>query len=126
MKKISTCLIILAMFFISCKNKITEVNVESPVTNEVSSEALEAIEINAKINSNEIIEQLQGKWKEDKYPYRVIEFKNSTAKFIEEGIPGKLKFQNFEISTKCLFNVNNIKEVKSGDIILSLPGEQKM
>jgi len=126
MKKINIFLIVLAVLVISCKNKTAELNVESPEKNDVSSETIEETEINiSEINTNKIIEQLQGKWKENEYPYRAIEFKESTAKYTEEGISEQLKFKKFEILDKCLFNANNIKNLNSGDIILSLPEAER-
>lgn len=77
------------------------------------------------IDTIKMIEQLQGKWKEAEYPYRTVEFVRSTVKFVEEGVERKPIFEKFEISENCRFDNNNIKDLKTSDIILSLPESKR-
>ncbi|WP_214653019.1 hypothetical protein [Mucilaginibacter segetis] len=68
--------------------------------------------------------KLQGKWKETEYPFRWVEFKDSTVKFTEEGVAKKPEFEKFKLSAKCPFDVNNIKELKPGDVFIVMDRNQ--
>ena len=70
------------------------------------------------INTNNIIQNLQGKWKETEYPFRQVHFVNNTVKFIEEGIADELAFVEYTISKDCPFEVNNLKNAGDDDIFL--------
>lgn len=119
--KIKSFLIILTVLFISCKNQNKENELPNAEQLEIISEEKQEIKIEkTKIDTIKIIEQLQGKWKENEYPYRTAEFVSSTVKFVEEGTVNKPKFQKFEISEDCQFNNNNIRDLKSSDVILAL------
>ena len=72
-----------------------------------------------------MVKNIQGKWKESEYPYRMMEISGQEVKFTEEGVMEPPAFKAFEISNKCPFQVNNIKEVDKNTIILSLTEEQR-
>ncbi|MBK7427300.1 MAG: hypothetical protein IPI60_09890 [Saprospiraceae bacterium] len=115
-------LMILLSLTISCTNQ----NREKPSSNN-EADGIEQNETpnpdpyESSINKNLTIGQLQGKWKEIEYPYRSAEFVNSTVKFIEEGTSGDPAFEVFEISENCLYDNNNIRDLSTGDIILTVP-----
>ena len=119
---IKSFLIILTVFIISCKNQNNENELPKSDQNEIVGKDMQEIGMEkTKIEKTKIIEQLQGKWKENEYPYRTTEFLGSTVKFVEEGTETKPKFEKFEISEDCPFDNNNIRVHNSSDIILSLP-----
>ncbi|WP_373550053.1 hypothetical protein [Haliscomenobacter sp.] len=120
--KIKSFLIILMVFIVSCKNKNRENELPNSEQNELLRKENQENEIEKiKMAKSKTMEQLQGKWKEIEYPYRTAEFVSSTVKFVEEGTENKPKFENFEVSENCHFDNNNIRDLKSGDIILTLP-----
>ncbi len=120
--KIKSCLIILSVLLISCNNQNQESEVSGSEDNEILSKGKqEPIIEEMIIDTAKIIDQLQGKWKEIEYPYRTAEFASSTVKFLEEGTQSKAKFEIFELSDNCQFDNNNIRDLKSGDVILRLP-----
>jgi len=120
--KVKFCLIILSVFLISCNNQNQESEVPGSEENEILSKGKQEIKIEeTKIDKSGTIKLLQGKWKENEYPYRTVEFLNSTVKFLEEGTQNKPEFERFELSEDCQFDTNNIRDLKSGDVILSLP-----
>lgn len=120
--KIKLFLVILTVFVISCKNPNKENESNNSKQNEVVAEEKQDNKTEtSKIDTVKITEQLQGKWKESEYPYRTAEFVGSTVKFVEEGTKNKPVFEKFEIPENCEFDNNNIKDLKPGDIILSLP-----
>ncbi|MDP2414901.1 hypothetical protein [Daejeonella sp.] len=124
--KVKFCLIILSVFLISCNNQNKESELHSSEHNEIISKGKqEPIIEEMIIDKSNIIDQLQGKWKENEYPYRTVEFLNSTVKFLEEGTQNKPKFEKFELSEDCQFDNNNIRDLKSGDVILSLPENKR-
>lgn len=120
--KTTSFLIILTVIIISCKNKNKENALPNSEQKEIpGKETQENQPEKIKIDKNKIMEQLQGKWKELEYPFRTAEFVRSTVKFVEEGTANKPKFENFEVSEDCKFDNNNIRNLKSSDIILTLP-----
>ncbi len=120
--KINSFLIILIILMMSCKNQNNENVLPHSDQNEIiGKEKQESKAEVAKIDKINIIEQLQGKWKEKEYPYRTAEFVSSTVKFVEEGTESTPKFEKFEVSADCPFNNNNIRNLISSDIILTLP-----
>ncbi len=119
--KIKSFLAILTVFVISCKNQNKENELNNSKQNEIVMEEKQENKIEiSKIDKIKIIEQLQGKWKESEYPYRTAEFLRSTVKFVEEGTKNKPIFEKFEVLENCKFDNNNIKDLKTSDIILSL------
>jgi len=120
--KINSFLIILTFFIVSCKHKNSENKVPNSEQNEIlKKENQENTTEKIEMVKRKTLEQLQGKWKEIEYPYRTAEYVSSTVKFVEEGTENNPKFENFEISEDCQFNNDNIRNLKSGDIILTLP-----
>lgn len=119
-------LVILTIFIVSCKNQSNENKPNHSKQNEIVTEEKHETKMEiSTIDTIKMIEQLQGKWKEAEYPYRTVEFVRSTVKFIEEGMERKPIFEKFEISENCLFDNNNIKDLKASDIILSLPESKR-
>ncbi|MFC2186826.1 hypothetical protein ACFCT7_05840 [Fulvivirgaceae bacterium LMO-SS25] len=114
--KIKSLLIILIVLIASCKSQNKENNSSNSTQDEILVEEIQE----TKIDKIKITEQLQGKWKEIEYPYRTAEFVRSTVKFVEEGTVNPPKFEKFEISEYCQFDNNNIRDLKSGDVILTL------
>lgn len=120
--KLKSFLIILLVLIISCKTQNKESELPKIEQNEIEREGeQETIMDTIIIDKIIIIEQLQGKWKEIEYPYRTAEFISSTVKFVEEGTENKPEFEKFEISKDCPFDNNNIRGIKSVDVILNLP-----
>tara|TARA_R110002049_G_scaffold267392_1_gene443696 strand:- start:141 stop:605 length:465 start_codon:yes stop_codon:yes gene_type:complete len=119
--KIKSLLIILIVLIASCKSQNKENNSSNSTQDEILVEEIQE----TKIDKIKITEQLQGKWKEIEYPYRTAEFVRSTVKFVEEGTVNPPKFEKFEISEDCQFDNNNIRDLKSGDVILTLPETTK-
>lgn len=76
------------------------------------------------IDSNRLIENLQGEWKEIEYPFRRAHFKNKKVKFTEEGVIAPPTFRDFTLSQTCPFEVNNISNAQPSDVFLVL-GETK-
>lgn len=120
--KIKSLLIILIALIASCKSQNKENNSSNSTQDEILVEEIQETKIeDTKIDKIKITEQLQGKWKEIEYPYRTAEFVRSTVKFVEEGTVNPPKFEKFEVSEDCQFDNNNIRDLKSGDVILTLP-----
>ena len=116
--KINICLILITLLVLSCKNKTEEPNLKISEENEVSTtnpETSQKAKINSSaVNSTEMIERLQGEWREPEYPFRRAEFENSTVKFTEEGLVEEPKFEEFEISEQCHFD-SEAEDIKSTD-----------
>lgn len=119
--KIKILFIYLIISFISCKDQ----NKGSELSNSEQNSAEMKDKRDIKIDKAQIIENLQGKWKEIEYPYRTVDFENSTVKFVEEGTLDKPRFQKFAISTNCRFDNNNIRDVRSRELILTLPNKNR-
>ncbi|MBK8427957.1 MAG: hypothetical protein IPL27_19200 [Lewinellaceae bacterium] len=120
--KTKSFLIILIVFIVACKNKNKENEYPNSEQKEIPGKENQANQPEKiKIDKSKMMEQLQGKWKEIEYPYRTAEFVRSIVKFVEEGTANNPKFENFEISENCQFDNNNIRDLKSSDIILTLP-----
>ncbi len=124
--KIKSLFIILVVLIISCKNQNKEDELRNSEPNEIVRKKEKETNVDkTKIDTIKIIEKLQGKWKENEYPYRRAQFVKSRVKFIEEGIAIKPEFEKFEVSLDCQFDNNNIKDIKSSDIILTLPENKR-
>lgn len=124
--KVKSCLLILSVFLIACTNQNQEGEVPNSEKNVILNDGKQQTKIEeAQIDKTNIIEQLQGKWKENEYPYRTVEFASSRVRFLEEGTQNKPKFEKFELSENCQFDNNNIRDLKSGDVILSLPENKR-
>ena len=112
-------LTILSILVLSCTHQNKENNATQQQTR--TKEKLETSMAIPETERMKIMDHLQGKWKEAAYPYRTAEFLHSTVQFIEEGTENKPVFEKFEISENCPFDNNNIKDIKTGEIMLSLP-----
>lgn len=102
---------------LSCKNDKEASNPENSELNTTDTSQEFGSEL-SKIDRDAIIRDLQGNWKESQYPFRLAQFRDSVVKFIEEGVVEEPKFQEYQISKECPFEVNNIKNVEPDDIIL--------
>lgn len=109
--------LLFAMMLFSCKNNEGDVTLEDIEVNE-SDTAREINNDNAAINSDSIIKNLQGKWKETEYPFREVHFENTKVKFNEEGVAEETVFRKYSISKDCPFEVNNLKNAGEDDIFL--------
>lgn len=119
-------LIFLIVLLISCKNQNPETERYDSEQNEiVIKEQQETTVPKLKTDQTQMIEQLQGKWREHEYPYRTAEFVGSTVKFIEEGTPNTPEFEKFEVTEECRFDNQNIRDLKTSDIILTLPETER-
>lgn len=101
--------------FISCdygKHEANTVNV-----NPGNNDSLEVPDI-ATVDSDSIVNKLQGAWKEMEYPFRLAHFKNNKVKFTEEGVVEAPKYEEYQILNKCPFKVNNLKNARSNDLFL--------
>lgn len=121
MKLVSPLIVILSFSMFSCEKAATKSTVEQSDKNKV-------VESTDRVTENEVVEtdestlakSLQGKWREDAYPFRTVEFKDSTVKFVEEGTVNDPKFEKFELGTHCPFENTNIKNSDS-IMLLILP-----
>ena len=116
-------LIIFTVLIISCKESNSESNTGNSENTEIKNEGTEPVI--SEIASQNIIENLQGEWKEPEYPFRMAEFKNATVKFTEEGVAEKPGFQEFKILSRCPFDTNNIKTTKAGDIFIVIAEDKR-
>jgi hypothetical protein len=115
--KVCSLGLLLTISLISCSNTKKEADAKIPqLDNKEASQEKQSV--TAKIDSDSIINKLQGKWKESEYPFRVAHFDNTTVKFIEEGTEKEPAFSEFKISKNCPFDVNNIKNAQSNDMFL--------
>jgi len=120
--KMKRVLVILIIFIVSCKHQGNENKPNNSKQKEIITEEKHETKIEiSTMDTIKIVEQLQGKWKEAEYPYRTVAFVKSNVKFVEEGTERKPIFEKFEISANCRFDNNNIRDLKTSDIILSLP-----
>jgi len=84
---------ILIPIFISCNSKKPK-NIDSDKIENTSIE---------KDDFSQYVEQLQGKWKRESYPYGIIEFKDKQIKFIDgEGSAETPQFKDYFISKTCV------------------------
>tara|TARA_R110002020_G_scaffold274311_4_gene489432 strand:+ start:4783 stop:5256 length:474 start_codon:yes stop_codon:yes gene_type:complete len=112
--KIHIFLILITVLAFSCKNKTEESKLETSEKNNLSTPIEEKSQEPSDLNSEDFIEKLQGEWREPEYPFRRAEFKNSTVKFIEEGIVEEPRFIKFQISDTCPFDSES-KDIDSTD-----------
>ena len=108
--------LLFTVILISCNDGNQDVVVKDVVLEDT--ETTTEINIDVSANRDSIIKNLQGKWRESEYPYRVAHFENTTVKFIEEGVVEEPTFREYTISNECPFQVNNIKNAGDDDIFL--------
>lgn len=126
MNKKHLVIILLIVFLCSCKHSTKKSDDHpSPNNNSAIEQIEDELDPSSQIDKDQIIEKLQGKWKESEYPFRSAEFKNQSVKFIEEGMVEEPRFKTFEISSKCPFEVNNIKYVDTNTTILSINEDKR-
>lgn len=107
----------MATLILSCHDGKKETTAKNSALNPNDTVQQKSIET-AAIDTVSILNNLQGKWKEPAYPFRLAHFKDSTVKFVEEGVVEKPTFKAFRISTQCPFEVNNLKNAGTGDLFL--------
>lgn len=115
--KIFTLGFLLTMLLLSCRNSGEGSNTENSDLDTTVSPP----EVDNGISGREreaIIEKLQGTWKEPEYPFGVAQFNDTVVKFIEEGVVEAPQFREYQISTECPIQVNNIRTNKPDDLIL--------
>ena len=115
-KFFAVCLLLTVML-VSCTNGKQEAAVDDKEPGNAEIPGQINNDLNT-INTNNIIQNLQGKWKETEYPFRQVHFVNNTVKFIEEGVAEEPAFQEYTISRDCPFEVNNLKNAGEDDIFL--------
>ena len=119
--KINYSFLIIILLVFSCKNQNKNNKLPHSDDKEIITEQKSVMkDTMTNLRKDEIIEKLQGEWIESEYPYRKVEFLNSTVKFVEEGTPKEPEFEKFEFSKNCQFDNNNIKNLKASDIVLNL------
>lgn len=108
---------LMSILLVSCNN---EKGADSATgTAPVSSDTLPAKQVPTAVpDSAAIMKELQGKWKERAYPFRLAHFENATVKFTEEGVVEEPRFREFTISGTCPFNVNNIRNTEANEMFL--------
>lgn len=116
--KIKLSLTFFALMILSCNSNSRDSETSTVEKEEIEEKEKQETEESI-LEKDNLISQLQGKWKEIDYPFRTVEFENSTVKLIEEGIADDPKFERFELSQKCLYENNNIREINPNDIILT-------
>ena len=115
-KFFAVCLLLTVML-VSCTNGKQEVVVKDNEPGNAEIPGQINNDLNT-INTNNIIQNLQGKWKETEYPFRQVHFVNNTVKFIEEGIADEPAYVEYTISKNCPLQVNNLKNAGEDDIFL--------
>lgn len=103
-------IIIISLSMLSCEKAATATTVDQSEKNVGSTTADRSTE-NTDLESEKstLEKSLQGKWKENVYPFRTVEFLNSTVKFVEEGTENDPIFERYELGTHCPFENTNIK-----------------
>ena len=111
---------LLIVLIFSCNNGNKEADKQNTVSNDKTPVAENKSEISA-FDRDSMMKELQGEWKEIQYPFRVAHFKDTTVKFIEEGVIAPPAFKEFKLSQHCPFEVNNLKNAKPSAIFLVMP-----
>ena len=108
---------LLTFLVISCHNTNKEADTkQSELPAQLpSAEKLNEVKLFA---PDKMIKELQGKWKEARYPFRTAHFKDTTVKFIDEAVIDEPTFHAFSISQHCPFEVNNLKNAGFNDLFL--------
>lgn len=101
MKTIHLVLVIILAFITACEEK-------KDLSGEINTNEIEEIQQDSsQADTNLLIEELQGSWREPEYPFRRAEFKDSTVKFTEEGVIEPPTFKPYKISNECPFLSNS-------------------
>lgn len=118
--KVYTCLLIVLAIGASCQNVKNENRLDDTenTNDSLKMSGQETLHKDPTIDKGEIINSLQGEWREIEYPFRLAIFQESSLKLVEEGIAEEPRFKKYEISDSCPFDVNNIKEVTKDEWIL--------
>lgn len=116
-------LLLIFISIISCKGKDSE-NVDTNIDS-TNTETTTKNKSESNINITEIIENLQGEWKEKDYPFRSVIFEGYKIKFIEEGVSEDLVFKKYKITNECIYKTNNIKNISPQDLILIIPEDER-
>ncbi|HSN59315.1 MAG TPA: hypothetical protein VLR49_00155 [Ferruginibacter sp.] len=109
--------LLLSMMLLSCNNNKEDSNTENIDTKKTEPASLINNDISA-IERDSIFKILQGKWKESEYPFRQVQFTNTSVKFIEEGVQAEPTFKEYNISRNCPYKVNNIKNAGTNEMFL--------
>ncbi len=73
------------------------------------------------LNFDSLVDKLQGEWKEPKYPFRRVIFKNNQVKFIEEGVIEPPKFREYQLANSC----GEYKSKTSKNIYFYISGKKR-
>ncbi len=103
---------LIAFQFFSCANENDNTTLNSELNNTDTS--LNRTSHESTFN----VENLKGKWKEFEYPFRQLDFKDSTVKLTEEGTEEAPRYKPYKILNACPFTVNNMKNAESSDDFL--------
>jgi hypothetical protein len=112
---------LLSILLIACDTNREEANTENTVE-KTNADSSPKMNNDPAIDTDSIVNVLQGKWKETEYPYRLAHFENTTVKFVEEGVAEEPTFKEYTISNHCPFEVNNIKNAGAKELFLIMPG----
>lgn len=109
--------ILLTFLSISCVDTSETANNNGQVT--TTNEILEVTGIEIPdLDTQALIEDLQGVWREPDYPFNRVEFRNSTVKMVEEGVAEPAQFRSFNLAHHCPYEVNNMQNSHPADTIL--------
>ncbi len=108
---------LLTSLLFSCKDAREESDTENPELKATETAQEFENEISP-LDREALIKDLQGNWREPKYPFRLATFKDTLVKFIEEGLVEEPEFRRYKISRQCPFEVNNIKNPGPDDMML--------
>jgi len=87
-------ILLMLTLLLSCKEKENNESISNQ--NNSQTKEIQIENDSPSIDTTEIIKKLQGMWKEAEYPYRRAQFRNSTVKFVEEGVPENPAFKKFD------------------------------
>ena len=115
--RVYVLVLILTMLFTSCANGNREAQTNKSEADNKETFQEKKNEIR-ETDRDRIIKNLQGDWRESKYPFRLVQFQNTKVKFTEEGVVEKPKFKQFKILLECPFEGNNIRDVNTKNLFL--------
>lgn|SRR5690606_27808029 len=103
----------------SCVNEASDQSSESKDESSTGDGSIEVVGIEIPdLDTAELIQHLQGVWRDPEYPFNRVEFQTSTLKMVEEGVAEPARFQPFTLGHRCPHDVTNMDNAQPNDTIL--------
>ncbi|HLT93819.1 MAG TPA: hypothetical protein VKZ56_04620 [Membranihabitans sp.] len=103
----------------SCVNEASDQASESKDKSSTGVGSIEVVGIEIPdLDTVELIQHLQGIWRDPEYPFNRVEFQASTLKMVEEGVAEPARFQPFALGHRCPHHVTNMDKAQPNDTIL--------